>query len=775
MLDAVQSKRYLMDVYQSRGYSAGDIQKLPFINDTKPEQHSWGYEGNADYYRYNKNTDWQDQLFVQGFKQNYSIGVMGGDDVALYALSLGYLQNEGLVKGTDFSRFSARINTDINFSPKFTVQTNMNFVYGKKNLMQEGNASPQNPIYASLVKSPFMAGFTYNEQDQLSPNYEEVDLFGMSNPTAIVDNMLQENISYGFFANIHLKYKIWKELTLSTRFGLRLNKEKERIFRPEEGIPYEDVATSEVTNQMQYRTERIFSLFDETRANYLFKLGVEHQLDATLGMRYFNNRSEDDWGKSYNSTSDRFRSLQYGLNDLRQMGGSIGTWNWLSFYGNVAYSLKNRYFVNATLSADASSRYGEDIGQFQIFPALSAAWVVSSENFMRQLSWVDLLKIRAGYSMSGNDDIGNYAARRYYSSQNLLGNYGLVRGNLVNKNLKPERMARLNAGMDVAVLNERLSLSVDVYRSTIKDMIAYSPITSYSGFSTYIDNSGEMRNTGVDVAINARVLNLPSLKWDLGATVSHYKNKITELKGNSYLTDIADGTILTEVGRPMGVFYGYKTNGIYATTEDAKADGLQVRSGLADVPFGAGDVRFVNMNGDKYINEEDMTVIGDPNPDIYGGLNTRILWKNFTFSARFTYSLGNDVYNYTRRTLESMSGLENQTQAVLNRWRAEGQVTSMPKVTYGDPMGNARFSDRWIEDGSYLKFKNLTVAYDVPIKKGIITGIQVYAVAENICTWTKYKGYDPEFSASTNPLGYGIDAFMTPQARTFYVGLKLGL
>ena len=150
-----------------------------------PNNILWGYEGNADYYRYNKNTDWQDQLFVQGFKQNYSIGVMGGDDVALYALSLGYLQNEGLVKGTDFSRFSARINTDINFSPKFTVQTNMNFVYGKKNLMQEGNASPQNPIYASLVKSPFMAGFTYNEQDQLSPNYEEVDLFGMSNPTAL--------------------------------------------------------------------------------------------------------------------------------------------------------------------------------------------------------------------------------------------------------------------------------------------------------------------------------------------------------------------------------------------------------------------------------------------------------------------------------------------------------------------------------------------------------------------------------------------------------------
>ena len=775
LLDATQSKRYLMDVYQSRGYTNGEIQKLPFINSEKPVKQAWGYEGNTDYYRYNKSTDWQDQLFVEGFKQNYSIGVTGGDNIALYALSLGYLQNEGLVKGTDYSRFSARVNTDITFSTKFKVQTNMSFVYGKKNLMQEGSASPQNPIYASLTKSPFMTSYRYNEQDQLSPNFEDVDLFGMSNPAAIAENMMQENSSYGFIANINIVYNIWKNLTLSSRFGLRLNKEKERIFRPEKGIPYDDLSTSVVTNQMQYRTERIFSLFDETRANYLFTFGPQHQLDATLGLRYFNNRSEDDWGKAYNSSSDDFRSLQYGLNELRQMGGSIGTWNWLSVYGNVAYSLKNRYFVNATISADASSRYGKSISPFQLFPAVSAAWVVSSEKFMRACSWLDLLKIRAGYFMTGNDDIGNYAARHYYTSQNLLGNYGLVRGNLVNTKLKPERVDRLNAGVDMAFLNERFSLSVDVYRSKVRDMIAYSPITSYSGFSKYLDNCGEMQNTGVDVTLNTRLLNLPSLKWDLGATVSHYKNKITQLKGDSYLTEIADATILTQVGKPMGVFYGYKTNGVYATEAEAQADGLYVRSGLSDLPFSAGDMRFVNRNGDQYINKEDRVEIGDPNPDIYGGLNTRVLWKNFTLSAQFTYSWGNDVYNYTRRTLESMSGLENQTQAVMNRWRAEGQVTSMPKVVYGDPMQNARFSDRWIEDGSYLKFKNLTLAYDIPIKKGTITGLQVYAVAENLCTWTAYKGYDPEFSVSSNPLGYGIDSFVTPQTRTFYVGLKLGL
>lgn len=775
MLDATRSKRYLMDVYQSRGYSGSDIQKLPFINNEKPVQQAWGYEGNPDYYRYNKNTDWQDELFVEGLKNNYSIGVTGGDDIAIYAISLGYLQNEGVVKGTDFSRFSARINTDITFSQKFMVQTNMNFIYGKKNLMQEGNSTPLNPIYSSLVKSPFMSSYLYNEQNQLSPNYEDVDLFGMANPAAVTSDVKQENSNYGFIANIHIKYNIWKNLTLSTRFGLRLTKAKESIFHPKLGIPYDELPTALVTNEMQYRTERIFSLFDETRANYFFNFGPEHRLDATIGLRYSHSKAEDDWTKAYNSSSDEFKSLQSGLDGLRQMGGALGTWNWLSIYGNVAYSLKNRYFVNATLSTDASSRYGQNVGFLQAFPAMSAAWVMSSEKFMNGLPWIDLLKIRAGYSMTGNDDIGNYTGSRYYTSQNLMGNYGLVRGNLVNLNLKPERVGKLNLGLDMAFMNERLSLSVDVYRSKVKDMITYSSITPYSGYSTYVDNGGEMQNTGVDVAINARLLNTASLKWDLGVTASHYKNKVTCLNGGSFQTEIADGTVLTEVGKPLGVFYGYKTNGVYSTEEEAQADGLKVRSGLRGLAFGGGDMRFVNMNDDEYIDEKDRVVIGDPNPDIYGGLNTRILWKNFTLSAQFTYSVGNDIYNYSRRALESMSGMENQTEAILNRWRMDGQVTSVPKVTFGDPMQNARFSDRWIEDGSYLKFKNLTLAYDVPIKKGIITGLQVYAVAENLCTWTAYKGYDPESSISANPLSYGIDSFTTPQVRTFYVGLKLGL
>lgn len=775
MLSASDAKRYLADIYQSKGYTANEIQNLPFLNTTKPVLQSWGYEGNKDYYRYNKSTDWQDNLFVEGFKQNYSLSVTGGDEIAVYAVSLGYLQNEGVVSGTDYSRFTARVNSDINFSQRLKVQTSMSFVYGKKNLAQEGSVNALNPIYSSLVKAPFMTGNLYDENDQPSPNLEDVDMFGLANPVSVLDKVTQENSNYGFIGDVNVKYNIWKDLTLSTVFGLRFNKERERIFHPGIGIPYGELPTALITNQLQHRVERIFSLFNETRANYLFKFGNDNKLDATIGMRYLNNKAEDDWGKGYNSASDDFASINYGLNSLRQAGGSLGTWNWLAFYANAAYSLKDRYFLTATASFDSSSRYGESISKFQVYPAISAAWLISSEKFMHSANFIDMLKVRASYSITGNDDIGNYTARRYYVPQNLMGNYGLVRGNLVNTSLKPERSNKMDIGLDVSLFNERLSFSADFYKTTVKDMIAYSAVTPISGFSTYVDNNGEMQNTGFDFALNSRLINMKTWKWDVGFTVSHYKNKVTKLNGDTYMTQIADGNILTKVGNSLGVFYGYKTNGVYATSAEAKADNLHVRSGLQDIPFSAGDVRFVNMNGDKYINDNDMVEIGNPNPDLYGGINTRLQWKNFMLSAQFTYSIGNDVYNYTRRTLESMSGMANQTQAVLNRWKTEGQVTFMPKATYGDPMQNSRFSDRWIEDGSYLKFKNVTLSYDIPIRKGLLTGLQVYAVAENICTLTSYKGYDPEFNVSSNPLGYGIDAFVTPQARTFYVGLKLGL
>ncbi|KAA6316101.1 TonB-dependent receptor SusC, partial [termite gut metagenome] len=451
----------------------------------------------------------------------------------------------------------------------------------------------------------------------MSPNLEGVDIFGMSNPLAIAENVTQENSNYGFLGNIEANYNVWKSLKLSTLFGLRFNKERERIFLPGIGIAYDTLSTAIVTNKSQHRVERIFSLSNETRANYVHKFSHDNMLDMTLGFRYQNNKAEDDWGKGYNSVSDNFTSINYGLNTLRQVGGSLGTWNWLAYYANVNYSYKNKYFVSATTSFDASSRYGESISQYQVYPFLSAAWVLSSESFMKGVKAIEFLKLRAGYSLTGNDDIGNYTARYYYVPQNILGNYGLIRGNIVNTNLKPERNAKLYLGLDAALWNERLSFSLDAYRTKISDMITNSPVSPISGFSTYISNGGEMKNTGIDFSVNARLINTTSWKWDVGANVSFYKNEIISLQGGeSYKTSIADAIIITQEGSPLGLFYGYKTDGVYSTEAEANVAGLYHMSGANKLKFGAGDIRFVNSNDDDLIDENDMTVIGDPNPDI---------------------------------------------------------------------------------------------------------------------------------------------------------------
>lgn len=774
MLNASEHKKYLADMYQSGGMSVTDMQKLAIFNPVKPTTQSWGVEGNADYYRYNKETDWQDELFEESYIQKYGLSVTGGDDIALYAVTLGFTSREGIIRGTDYNRFNARINTDINFSPKLKVKTNMSFVYGKRNIADEGGAFATNPIYSSLVKSPFMAPNIYNELDKMSPNLENVDVLGFSNPVALINRSQQEGSNYRFLGTIGFDYTPIKGLNIASNFGLHFNKEREKVFYPSNGMVYDTLSTALVTNKLQHRVERLFSLFNETNATYTHKFASDNVLTGTAGMRYQHTSAEDDWGKGYNSASDNYRSINYGLSSLRQAGGSLGEWNWLAYYMNLSYALKNRYYLNATISADASSRYGSAINNFQIFPAISGAWMLSSEEFMKSVDWIDMLKIRAGYSVTGNDDIGNYTARHYYNSQNMLGNYGLIRGNIVNSNLKPERKENAVIGLDLALLNERLSLSAEFYKSRISDLITHSTASPISGFNTYISNGGEMENRGVDLGLQGRIIN-SAVKWDMGITASFNKNKITKLQNNSYLTEICNGTILTQVGQPIGLFYGYKTDGVYSTAAEAATNQLYHRSGLNDLPFTAGDVRFVNMNGDRYIDKDDMQVIGNPNPDVYGGAFTSVQWKNFTLSAQFTYSVGNDVYNYTRRELESMSTMANQTKAVLNRWKVDGQQTNTPKAVIGDPMDNSRFSDRWIEDGSFLRLKNITLQYDIPVSNSIITGMQVYGVAENLFTITGYKGYDPEFNASINPLAYGVDAFSTPLCRTFYVGIRIGL
>jgi hypothetical protein len=268
--------------------------------------------------------------------------------------------------------------------------------------------------------------------------------------------------------------------------------------------------------------------------------------------------------------------------------------------------------------------------------------------------------------------------------------------------------------------------------------------------------------------------------------VGHYDNLITSLPTNnnlipslpdgSYTTSVYNGEVLTSVGQPLGVFYGYKTSGVFATTAQAQAANLRILNADGTYSsFGAGDVIFVDKHKDGIIDSKDKQVIGNPNPDFYGTFNTKLSYGHFTLNALFTYSLGNDIYNYQRSQLEAGTDFSNQTTAMLRRWTAEGQVTNEPQATYGDPLGNARFSDRWIEDGSYIRFKTVTLSYDIPIKSNFIEGINLWISANNLFTMTRYLGQDPEVSAGNPVYFQGVDNGLTPLTRSYYLGIKLNL
>jgi hypothetical protein len=510
-----------------------------------------------------------------------------------------------------------------------------------------------------------------------------------------------------------------------------------------------------------------------------------------FGWRYISDFLEADYAEGHNSGTDQKRNLlaeeefknTAGLNDVSKS---------ISNYASVGYSYDKRYFLNATMAVDGSSRFGRETASgFQLFghswglfPSLNAAWLVSSENFMASAGFVDHLKIRAGLDITGNDDIDPYSWSPYFISVKYMDRAnGIVLGNTGNPQVQWETTASLHAGVDAGLFNERLAISADLYTAKTSDLLFLDTLPELAGPGYYWNNGGEMSNRGYEFSARVKVLNLSNLQWEMGASIGHFKNEILSLPGDDYTTSLYGAEILTSVGNPAGVFYGYKTEGVLANEAEAEAADLKVMDADGiEQSFAAGDVRFVDHYEDGILDEKDRQVIGDPNPDLYGSFDTRISYRNLSLDVYFTYSYGNEVYNYLRRTAESgihyEDGVEfwpNQSTAMLSRWISEGQQTGQPKISYENTVGNARFSDRWIEDGSYLKLKALKLNYEIPLKGRIIEGLNVWIAANNIWTRTAYLGRDPEVSPGNAVLYQGIDTGLLPQTRSYFIGLKMNL
>ena len=453
-------------------------------------------------------------------------------------------------------------------------------------------------------------------------------------------------------------------------------------------------------------------------------------------------------------------------------------------YLNADYNYLTRYFLQGTVSMETSSRFGKEAEgavdfcgvKWGLFPSVQAAWLASSESWFK-VPAINSLKLRAGFDMTGNDAIDYYAAQSYLQAVKYYDDQmGLELGNVENDGIKWETTQRVNVGLDAILLNDRVALSFDMYKATTKDLIVNKTYKYVTGMGTYWSNGGEMENVGFEASINAKIVNNKNFTWELGASAGHYKNEITALDEDIKPVSVYGGEVVTKVGESIGAFYGYKTNGVFTTATEANEAALyQVDATGKREYFKAGDMKFVDMTGEGEISDADKVIIGNPHPDLYGNIFSKFTYKNWQLDVLFNYSLGNDAYNYYRQQLESGSNFFNQTTAMLNRWTYDGQNTNTPRIVYGDPMGNSRFSDRWVEDASFLRLKKIQLAYNLPLSLSWLQGITVWGAAENLFTFTNYLGSDPEFSVSNNVLYQGVDAGVLSQSRSFHLGVKINL
>ena len=579
-------------------------------------------------------------------------------------------------------------------------------------------------------------------------------------------------------SSVNLQYKVSSHLLISNLTGIGFNNTRESIFLPDLGLAQIDSAYNSPGDfTSEYRSTQ-----NHTTVTYTNQTASGHYVGANIGMKYVHNTYKNVKLIDLNTASDDFKDVGAGTGSLTYMRTSTGDDNgivWLSLFGDFNYSYLNKYFINANMSYEGNSA-AADKNRYNFYPSAGVAWRISSEDFLLQSDWIEDLKIRASWSQSGNIFSYTYVySKLYYNESRLADISVLTREAIPNEDMEIEKKNTINVGLDISLFKQTTNVHVDYYISDVNNLIIEQTLPVSYGYTSYYDNGGKLRNSGVEIAADQR-LQFGLVRWTIGASMAKQTNEITSLDfinpdQDKIVTRVEGAEYVTSEGNVVNAFYGYKTNGIYS--DNAEASQVIGPNGKR---MQAGDIRFVDMDtqkdteGNTVINKADKTIIGNPNPDIFGSISTSLSFKRIELSAFFTYSVGNDAFNYVRYITESMDTYGNQLSSVLDRWSSANTNAAIPRASFGDPTGNTVFSDRWIEDASYLRLKQLTLHYTLPGTR-FYKGMKIFLTASNLFTVTEYSGYDPEFMYMNNPFYMGIDYGSIPQTRSFILGIKLGI
>ena len=817
----LQPKQHtMMNANQYRTYAVeqlGTISDLELRNNTDLSFKFLRDNPNDYYYHtYHNNTDWTDFVYRTAMTQNYSINVQGGDDVGMYNLSVGYVNSKTTIKESSFDRINVRFNTDINILTNLKTKIDMSFSRTNNYVYDDGipanlaGGTITSPGFLSWIKSPMIYPYQYNAYvngfTSLLYGADDIfsqvsDKYSLANPLSLFEKGEGDNknkVENTFFnVAVMPTYEFNNHWKATTHFSYYLNRNSQRYYRPYEGMPSYTIANLGTVTAM---TASLFAketnIISNTHVDWNDKFGA-HDVAATAGFRYnyFSYDGNDLETQFTNKTgNDKNPYLDAGAANYPMVTGANDTWKQMQWYISGDYNYATKYYATVSLLAEGNSRFGKKANsgirlfgvKAAIFPSVQLGWVMTNEDWFPKTKVLNYLKLTAGFDVSGNDDISNYAARTSFNSVRYNYNaIGMQLTNIGNDEVKWETTQKWNYGVTANFWDNRLGFNFTYFMHKTLDLLALKTFDHpVAGINNYWVNDGTLINKGFEIGVNGKPVVTKDWNLEAGVTLAHYKNKVTKLANGSYTTSVyGDNNIITQVGSPAAQFYGYQTAGVFSTDAEAKAAGngtyLKYKDASgADNNFTAGDMHFVDQNKDGYIDDKDKVVLGNPNPDIYGNIYATLKWKRFSLNMGFYYCLGNDVYNYSKSVLNSGSTLYNQQVAEVGRWRYEGQQTNIPRAAFGDPKGNNRFSDRWIEDGSYIRLKTLSITYQIPIPESWQTwlqGLSVWGEAHNLFTITKYTGLDPEFSAGNSIYYQGVDRGSLAQSRAFTIGLKINL
>ena len=718
--------------------------------------------------------DWQDIMFRPALMQNYNLSVKGGGKYSTYYTGLGYFNQDGIVKGTNYQRYNIQSKNDYKRGI-FSAGTNLIISFSHdKPLHQELRGGMIGTILQSV---PTLEKYDDTREGGYGGTYG--DVVNIPHPLAIIDDNIMDryNENVKIFANLYAQIELFKglkyKLNLTPDFSFE--RYKNYLNKYDFGL-----ATNSIT-QLTERQRRRRNILVENLLTFDRTFG-EHKISAFAGYTYQNSR--------FRHIQAYGEGLPQGLEEIdaattnRSNEGNSWRSVLTSILGRVFYSYQNKYLFTATIRRDGSSKFGKN-NRYGYFPSFSLGWNVAEEKFMENVHWLDQLKLRGGYGVLGNQEIDNYQ----YSSTITTGinypdgNGGLLQGafpkNFANPDIKWEETAMTNVGIDFMAFNNRLSLTADYYVKNTKDILLTVPIPiSSGGAKDALRRAGKIRNNGFEFNLGWMDQPNPDISYGINLIGSFNKNKVIamgsesgSIKGGSTNQNIT--TSETKAGYPIGGYWLISTAGYFNSQEEVDAyakDGKKIQPAAEP-----GDIKFVDANNDGVINDDDRVFQGSPFPDFTFALNGNMRYKNFDLSIGLQGVLGNKIYNATRQTLEDVTKGSNFLASCLDYWTPENKNASHPRLTWDDPNRNTRAeSDRYLENGSYLRLRSVQLGYTFPQTwfKGAIQHARVYINAENLFTITSYSGYSPDVNAD-NANYRGFDNFIYPTNRTFMLGLNV--